>query len=237
MKAEQHGPVEAEVSDSASRYRDASKISGSISQAFYRRQARQILSQLGNLAGCRVLDLGCGTGFLKPLFEAGFARYQGIDGDAKSIGIARQLYGTDGFIHGFFPQDLPTGEFDLIISLSCVDEMPDRALALSAIAERLDSDGRALLAVRNGAFPIHQIKRLLHRLSIKRTLVIDDLDYYQWISIIGQAGLKIDKIQAYRRPWFTGANVTGLKNAMYRSANWVLPTRWCYMLQFLLSKK
>jgi SAM-dependent methyltransferase len=237
MKPDQHMPDQLAETNSADDYRDASKIAGSLSQASYRRQARKLVDRLGNLAGCRVLDLGCGTGFLKPLFLERSAQYQGIDGDARSIAIAQQLYQPEGFIEGHFPQDLKVAEFDLVISLSCVDEMPDRAFALAAIAGRLAPDGRSLLAVRNGTFPVHQLKRILHRLSIKKTLVVDDLDYDRWVAEIKQAGLKIDAIEAYCRPWFIGASANGLKNAIYRFANWLLPTRYCYMLQFLLSKQ
>ncbi len=236
MRADQHIPEQLAETNSASDYRDASKIAGSLSQASYRRQSRKLVDRLGILAGCRVLDLGCGTGFLKPLLLERSAEYQGIDGDARSIAIARQLYRPEGFIEGRFPQDLVAAEFDLIISLSCVDEMPDREIALATIADRLAPDGRSLLAVRNGSFPAHRLKRVLHRLNLKKALVVDDLDYDQWVAEIGRAGLRIDSIEAYCRPWFIGATANGLKNAIYRSANWLLPTRYCYMLQFLLSK-
>jgi SAM-dependent methyltransferase len=237
MRTDQHMPDQLVKADYASEYRDASKIAGSLAQASYRRQARKLLERLGNLAEVRVLDLGCGTGFLKPLFAEKAAHYQGIDGDARSIGIARQLYRPEGFIHGYFPQDLVAAKFDLIISLSCVDEMPDRAMALAAIADRLAPGGRSLLAVRNGTFPVHRLKRFLHRVSMKKTLVVDDLDYDNWVATIRQAGLNIEAIEAYHRPWFIGVSANGLKNTIYRAANWALPKHRCYMLQFLLSKK
>jgi SAM-dependent methyltransferase len=217
--------------------RDVSSISGRISQAFYRLQAKELVNSLVILPGTRVLDLGCGSGFLKPIFEARNAIYNGIDSDSKSIMIARQLYGHKGFRCGYFPEDVDVTDVDFVISLSCIDEVEDPLASLKAIASLIaPTNGHAVIAVRNASFPIYSLKQKLHRAGLKRPAAVEDATYGHWVALMDTAGLRIVEVKPYYRPWFIGVSLSGAKNAVYRIANWFLPTPKCYMLQFSLTR-
>ena len=217
--------------------RNVSNISGNLTQAFYRFQGRKLVHSLRISKGSTVFDLGSGSGFLKPIFEEYGAIYHGIDTDEKSVAMAQKLYGAEGFQCGYFPQDVRLQEVDLVISLSCIDEVPDPVAALKAIGELIGSSkGQAVIAVRNGSFPVYSLKILVERAGLKRPSSVRDASYGCWIERIEEAGLRIVQVSPYYRPWFTGFSVSGVKNTFYRMANWVLPTRYCYMLQFSLAR-
>lgn len=217
--------------------RNVSNISGKLTQAFYRLQGRNLVRSLRISRGSRVFDLGSGSGFLKPIFEEYGAIYHGIDTDEKSIAMARELYGPEGFQCGYFPQDVKLEEVDLVISLSCIDEVPDPVGALKAIGELIGpSEGQAVIAVRNGSFPIYSLKIIFERAGFKKASSVRDVSYDCWSQRIEEAGLKIVRAGPYCRPWFTGFSASGVKNTLYRMANWFLPTRYCYMLQLSVSR-
>lgn len=217
--------------------RNVSNISGKLTQAFYRLQGRKLVRSLRISKGSRVFDLGSGSGFLKPIFEEYGSIYHGIDTDEQSVVLARQLYGAEGFQCGYFPQDVTLQEVDLVVSLSCIDEVPDPVGALKAIGDLIGpSNGQAVIAVRNGSFPAYSLKMLSERAGLKGPSSVHDASYDCWIERIEEAGLRIVRASPYYRPWFTGFSVSGIKNIVYRMANWILPTRYCYMLQFSVSR-
>jgi 2-polyprenyl-3-methyl-5-hydroxy-6-metoxy-1,4-benzoquinol methylase len=71
-----------------------------------------VLDLLGNVAGARVLDLGCGEGYLSRILARGGAQVQGIDGSREMIRLAeKQWAGAKGnFIVGDIRDRLPYGE-------------------------------------------------------------------------------------------------------------------------------
>ena len=86
------------------------------------------------LAGCSVLELGCGTGRLaQRLLDAGCTRYLGVDHSSVAIDHARQRYaGTDAAQRMDFEvcsaaKASPVG-FDIIISLGALDWLSDEEL-------------------------------------------------------------------------------------------------------------
>jgi hypothetical protein len=174
---------------------------------------------------------------MKPVFEARNAIYNGIDADSQSIMMARQLYGQKGFHCGYFPEDSVATDIDLVISLSCIDEVEDALAALTAIASLITpTNGRAIIAVRNASFPIYSLKQKLHRAGLKRPAAVQDATYGHWVALINAAGLSIAEVKPYYRPWLIGVSWNGAKNAVYRISNWFLPTPQCYMLQFSLKR-
>lgn len=79
---------------------------------------------LGDVAGKRVLDLGCGHGwFTKNLHERG-ADVVGIDGSEGLLEVARSRYPEVSFEH----HDLRSGyegEFDAVVALMVLMDLPD----------------------------------------------------------------------------------------------------------------
>ena len=102
-------------------------------QALLRRPSarrRFVRERIAPWPGCRVLDLGCGTGDLIPFLPP--CEYVGIDGNSAYLQTARRLYP-----HGptFSALDLgelrpgSLGEFDIIVALGVLHHLDDATAA------------------------------------------------------------------------------------------------------------
>lgn len=206
----------------------------SIQQSF-QREYRRLLTQLRIQPGQRVLDIGSGVGFLKPMVHQLGAQYAGIEPSDDAYAAACSLYGEEGFVCGYFPQDLHAGKFDHILVLSCVDEVPERGPFLVGLRERLvPGRGTAYIAVRNKAFFINWFKNdwTMARSSARARISLQDLTDAQWQSLLRDSGLEIVEQGKFLRPWFTGWSAAGMKNVLYRLFSHLLPRRCSYMLYY-----
>jgi SAM-dependent methyltransferase len=111
------------------------------------------------LAGARVLDVGCGSGyFLHRLSEYGAGECHGIDLVASRIDSARERYPAHQW-HVGSATELPfeDGSFDLVTQFTCLSSIVDDATRAAAARELLrvaGPDGRALsFDMRRGSRP------------------------------------------------------------------------------------
>ena len=111
------------------------------------------------LAGARVLDVGCGSGyFLHRLSEYGAGECHGIDLLASRIDAARERYLGETW-HVGSATELPfeDGSFDLVTQFTCLSSIVDDATRAAAAREMLrvaGRDGRVLsLDMRVGTRP------------------------------------------------------------------------------------
>jgi SAM-dependent methyltransferase len=109
------------------------------------------------LAGARVLDVGCGSGyFLHRLSEYGAGECHGIDLLASRIEAARERYPGQKW-HVGSATELPfaDGSFDLVTQFTCLSSIIDHATRAAAGREMLrvaGRDGRVLsLDMRRGS--------------------------------------------------------------------------------------
>jgi SAM-dependent methyltransferase len=83
--------------------------------------------------GERVLDIGCGNGFLAhDMAEKGGALVTGVDLSPENIRIARERFAHPRvtYIHGDALTDLPEGEYETIVLSNVLEHLPDRAAFL-----------------------------------------------------------------------------------------------------------
>jgi len=111
------------------------------------------------LAGARVLDVGCGSGyFLHRISEYGAGECHGIDLVASRIEAARQRYPRQAW-HVGSATELPfeDGSFDLVTQFTCLSSILDAATRVTVAGEMLrvaGRDGRVLsLDMRVGSRP------------------------------------------------------------------------------------
>jgi len=111
------------------------------------------------LAGARVLDVGCGSGyFLHRLSEYGAGECHGIDLVANRIDSARERYPAHQW-HVGSATELPfeDGSFDLVTQFTCLSSIVDdgtRAAAASEMLRVAGGDGCVLsLDMRQGSRP------------------------------------------------------------------------------------
>ncbi len=112
-----------------------------------------LLAALGEIAGQRVLDIGCGTGrFTRALEEAG-AHITGVDVDTAALAIAAGR--VDGPLVHADAHGLPFADdaFDLAVTITATEFLTDPALALDEAVRVTRPGGRLLVAALNPVSP------------------------------------------------------------------------------------
>ena len=112
-----------------------------------------MLDLLGDVSDQRVLDAGCGEGYLARVLAACGARVTGVDISPRLIEQAREK-SPDGAIDYrvadlSLPLPEPTGSFDVVGSYLVLNDVPDYRGFARTIASVLSAGGRAVLAFNN----------------------------------------------------------------------------------------
>ncbi len=117
----------------------------------------RLLDLLGDVAGRRMLDAGCGEGYLARVLAGRGARVTGIDLSPRLIELARER-GAGGTADGGIDyqvadlsRPLPegTGPFDGIASYLVLNDVDDYRGFAATLAAALVSGGRLVLALNN----------------------------------------------------------------------------------------
>ncbi|MGW0192803.1 class I SAM-dependent methyltransferase [Nonomuraea sp. NPDC003201] len=132
------------------------------------------LAELGEVAGLRVLDLGCGDAAIgQVLLEAGCRSYLGLDGSAAMVEAANTaLGGTAGRVEMADIEDFsaPPSSFDLVVSRLAFHYVEDIEPVLATLHGCLSPGGRIILTVVHPVLTSHD-----SGLREKRTSwVVDD---------------------------------------------------------------
>lgn len=118
--------------------------------AYYERPA--VLGLVGDVAGQRVLDAGCGAGaHTAALVERG-AQVIGIDSSAGLLAIAaNRLHGAARFEHADLRDRLPfdEGSFDVVLASLVMHYLPDWAPTLREFHRVLTSSGRLIISTHH----------------------------------------------------------------------------------------
>lgn len=105
----------------------------------------------GDIRGLRVLDAGCGGGWLTRLAAQQGAHVDGVDFSAALIAWAREVNAdTSARHHVMNLCDLSAfgdGRFDLLISHCCLQDVRDYRAALREMSRTLRADGRFIISV------------------------------------------------------------------------------------------
>lgn len=127
---------------------DLSQFSGRIAYEHLHRYA--ICRE--SLAGKRVLDLACGTGYGSTLLAGAGAIVTGLDISSEAIKIARARYQRDGvkFIIGSC-YDLPfeDGAFDVVVANEMIEHVDQHDTLLGEVKRVLAEDGLFLISTPN----------------------------------------------------------------------------------------
>lgn len=120
---------------------------------FMARQLEQAVSALDRMGGVdqplRVLEVGCGTGWLSGALSTR-AEVTGVDLSDAAIQVARARHPNVRFLSGDFSSlQLPAG-FDLVIRADVIAHVPDQQEFVHRIAELLRPGGLFLLMTQNG---------------------------------------------------------------------------------------
>jgi len=102
-----------------------------------------------NLSDPNILDVGCANGWLCADLAC-FGKVTGIDLADKAITMARSLYPNVAFICGdFLALDLPTGRFDIVVSVDVIPYVNNQRAFLHKVAMVLKSRGYFIIICPN----------------------------------------------------------------------------------------
>jgi 2-polyprenyl-3-methyl-5-hydroxy-6-metoxy-1,4-benzoquinol methylase len=112
-----------------------------------------LLAACGDVRGLRVLDLGCGDGWLCRKLADGGATVVGVDVSGEQIAVAR-AHGKEGERVDYRVMDAADvdgvawgGHFDLATACMSLQDMPDPGAVLAAVRDVLAPDGLVVCAV------------------------------------------------------------------------------------------
>ena len=97
----------------------------------------------------RMLDLGCGTGWLTAIL-AQFGPTTGVELSPLAINRAKEQFPDIEFFAGdFFEVPLERGVFDIVVSCQIIEHMDDRQRFVDLVADLLRPGGQLLLVTDN----------------------------------------------------------------------------------------
>jgi SAM-dependent methyltransferase len=112
-----------------------------------------MLELAGNMAGRRVLDLGCGDGaFGRMVLAAGGIAYLGVEGSHNMAALARQmLEGTNGEVqHSSIEEwQAPADSFDLAVARLSLHYLADLAPTFACVYQALAVGGHFVFSVEH----------------------------------------------------------------------------------------
>lgn len=122
-----------------------------------------LLRVVGPVRGRRVLDLGCGNGYLTRRWaRAGAAEAVGVDRSARSLRLARRRESTVRSGARFLRRDasdlvgLADASFDLVVANMAMIDIADAAGAVREAARVLSPDGRFVFSVSHPCFDLDE---------------------------------------------------------------------------------
>ena len=163
-------------------------------------RVRLVMRLLGDLRPARILDIGCGDGYLcKRYAEAGItARVQGLDISTGRLRYAAELSPGACFVAGRIDRiPFRDGAFPLVSAVEVIEHIEDPAAALREIARV--SSRHVLITVPNEQVPLQTLcPNCLHRFPLDghlHTFTLADL-----AEICRKAGLYVVHAERYNVP-------------------------------------
>jgi SAM-dependent methyltransferase len=129
----------------------AAETESNLINGYYTRPA--ILDLAKNVAGRRILDVGCGAGPLLEALRDRGAAVTGAEPSAKMLELARRRLGEGADLHqaglGDGPLPFPDGAFDDVIACLVLHYLEDWKAPLAEIRRVLAPGGRLIVAVNH----------------------------------------------------------------------------------------
>lgn len=198
---------------------------------------RAIASRLGDLHGCRVLDIACGTGqWLMELQRRG-AKPSGIDISARAVSICRRTL-PDADIREGVAELLPFDAdcFDLVTCLGSLEHFLDQPRALAEMRRVATSAARFLILVPNADFLTRRLGLYggTRQATVRET--VRSLD--EWEAMLAAAGMSVRARWRDLHPlssnWIQRGPALGWPvRAVQAVALAAWPIRWQYQVYFL----
>ena len=120
------------------------------------RFAAFLAEELGPLGGCRILDLGCGHGWLAARLAASGALVTAVDGSAELLSIARSRHPGVAFHQADLTRGLGhltgPGTYDRVVALMFLMDLPELDVLLADVAGTLHPGGKLVFTMPHPCF-------------------------------------------------------------------------------------
>lgn len=116
-----------------------------------KRRMRAILASLTDLKvpNARILEVGCGTGWLSSKFRE-FGKVTAVDLGVEIIETAKARYPEIDFRSGdIHTLDLPVNSFDVVVTVETFSHVPDQPAFVRRLSQLLKPGGLLLLTTQN----------------------------------------------------------------------------------------
>jgi SAM-dependent methyltransferase len=150
---EHSGPADQAVTNDYDSFAEAyaAETESNLINGYYTRPA--VLDLAGDVAGRRILDVGCGAGPLLAALRDRGAIVTGIEPSAKMLDLARQRLGDGAALHhgglGGDPLPFPDAAFDDAIACLVLHYLADWEAPLADLRRVLVPGGRLIVAVNH----------------------------------------------------------------------------------------
>jgi len=195
---------------------------------------------LGLTADHVLLDAGCGCGELGEAVNGQVGGYCGIDVSLPCLASAREHCPRGSFVCGDLTCLPLRGAFDVVVAVTSLEFVCNKALALAQLRSVLRPGGRLYVEVRNEDFLLYRIigplRSLLRRMRWLDEYGADgfrDLSVRQWRTLLNEAGFNILHQRQSLRPVLRGGAALNPKNLAIALVRAVVPNRWHYMIGFV----
>lgn len=127
---------------------------GTPADRIYQQFEAVLWEALGNVHGRRILDVGCGSGWLSQLLVQAGATVTGVDGSTALLTMARTALPDTRFLEHDLTHGLPKLDslFDLVVAHMVVMDLPDIAPLFAAIRSILAPRGTFIFTIQHPCF-------------------------------------------------------------------------------------
>lgn len=181
-------------------------------------------------SGDRLLDIGCGEGFLVDAARRQGAWSVGVEIVERALRLAQArtervpLLAAEG-------EALPFADrsFDRVTCIGTLEHFTDPAAGAREVARVLRTDGLALIVVPNRRFIGWHVRRRPG--TEQRDAAELLLDEREWTELLARNGLAC--ISSNKEPWHTKPVASRAQRVLLRWARRIIPRRWTYQFALL----
>lgn len=113
-----------------------------------------LMQLLGDVRGLKVLDAGCGNGYLTAKLQSQKAEVVGVDSSAELLKLAKQRFPQSQFIQSDLTQKLPfpDASFDLVVSQLVLMDLPQCDILIAESYRVLRTGARVVMSILHPLF-------------------------------------------------------------------------------------
>lgn len=120
------------------------------------------IHEFANFAGKRVLEVGCGNGYVLSRYAAAGAEVDGIDITPTAVDLCRRRFALAGLRGSFREADaehlpFPDDSFDCVCSMGVLHHVPNTARAVAEIRRVLKPGGRLIVMFYHRGSALYQV--------------------------------------------------------------------------------